>query len=342
MNPRQILLAAVLSPPLAVPALAEAPKVVASIKPIHSLVAQVMQGVGEPGLIVDGAGSPHTYVMKPSNAAELQEAELVFWVGEQLEPFLEKPLETLAADATVVELWQAPGLETLAYREGGPFEADEHGAGDGDEDHAAGEAQDHSEEDHAEGEEEHGHAHQEADDGHGHAGIDMHLWLDPRNAKALIARIEEALSESDPENAARYQANAEAAAAALDALEAEIAAELAPVKEKPFVVFHDAYQYFENRFGLNAVGSITVSPEVAPGAERVAEIRDKVAGLGAVCVFAEPQFEPGVIATIVEGTEARSGVLDPEGAGIPNGPELYPTLLRNMAASLKGCLSETD
>ena len=322
MNLRIILFAAAALPAFALPAAAQAPDVVASIKPVRSLVAQVMRGVGEPALLVDGAASPHTYSLKPSDAAALEEAEVIFWVGEALEPFLVKPVETLGGEARVVELSRTPGLETLPYREGGPFEAEEHEAEAGSEDHAAEERDGHEE---------------EAQRAHGE--IDMHFWLDPENAKVLIGEIERTLGAADPANADRYSANAKTAIAGLDRLQAEIAAELAPVREKPFVVFHDAYQYFEKRFGLNAAGSITVSPEVAPGAQRVAEIRETVSRLGAVCVFAEPQFEPDIVATVIEGTDARSGVLDPEGADIPNGPELYPTLMRNLAKSLVECLS---
>lgn len=299
-------------------AMADAPKVIASIKPIHSLVSQVMAGVGEPGIIVDGAGSPHTYSLMPSKAAELQEADVIFWVGGALEPFLVKPVETLGAEAKVVELAKAPGVTLLPYREGGPFETHAH------EEHAQGHDESHAEADHH-------------DEGRDEA--DMHLWLDPQNAKALLAEIEEVLSTADPENAERYEQNVKSAIAGIDALQAEIEAEIARVKGQPFIVFHDAYQYFENRFGIPASGSITVSPEVAPGAHRVAEMREKVERLGAICVFAEPQFEPKIINTVIEGTKARSGVLDPEGADIPNGPELYGTLLRNIAKSLRNCLS---
>ena len=158
------------------------------------------------------------------------------------------------------------------------------------------------------------------------------------NAKAMVHEIEEALVEADPANAATYKANAEAMMSKLDELVTEIEAELEPVKGRGYVVFHDAYQYFETRFGVSAVGSITVSPEVLPGAERVVELRDKVRSLDATCVFSEPQFEPKLVMTITENTTAGSGVLDPLGASIDDGPELYFTLIRNMAKSLKDCL----
>ncbi|KQV81756.1 zinc ABC transporter substrate-binding protein [Rhizobium sp. Root1220] len=290
---------------------ADAPVVVTSIKPVHSLVSAIMKGVGKPQLIVDGAASPHTYTMKPSNASALQSAKVVFWVGPGLEAFLEKPLEALGSDASVAELDKAPGLTKLAFREGGAFEAHD----DGDE-------------------------HEHADDhGHDHDVFDTHLWLDPMNAKAMAAEITTTLVAADPANALTYQANAKALDDKLDALDREIAATVSPVKDKPFVVFHDAYQYFEHRYKVRVAGSITVSPETIPGAERISEIHNKVADLGATCVFAEPQFQPRLIDVVIEGTRARSGVLDPEAATLEAGPDLYFNLMRGIANSMKDCLS---
>ncbi|MCC0029755.1 MAG: zinc ABC transporter substrate-binding protein ZnuA [Brucellaceae bacterium] len=313
------------------------PKVVASIKPVHSLVAAVMEGVGEPALIVEGAGSPHTYALKPSQAVTLEEADLVFWVGHELEAFLEKPIETVAAKATSVELIDAHDLTRLPFREGGAFEKHSH---DDEGEHAHEE--DHDDHDHAGEAEDDGHDHEETagehDHDHEHGEFDSHVWLDPANAKAMVHEIEEALVKADPDNAASYEANAEAVMAKLDALTAEVAAELEPVKDKGFIVFHDAYQYFENRFGVTAAGSITVSPEVMPGAERVGEIQAKVKELGAACVFSEPQFEPKLVSTVTEGTAARSAVLDPLGADLQDGPGLYFGLIRNLATSMRDCL----
>ncbi|NLR96371.1 zinc ABC transporter solute-binding protein [Rhizobium sp. P38BS-XIX] len=288
---------------------ADAPKVVVSIKPIHSLVAAIMQGVGTPDLIVDGAASPHTYAFKPSNARSLQQAQVVFWVGPGMEAFLQKPLDSLGSNATIVELDDAPGITKLKFREGGAFEPHD----DGDE-HDAG-------------------------DHHDHGEFDTHLWLDPHNAKAMVAEITTSLVAADPANALTYEANQKTLNDKLDALDTEIASTLAPIKEKPFIVFHDAYQYFEHRYGVRVSGSITVSPETIPGAQRVAEIHSKVADLGATCVFAEPQFEPKLVNVVLEGTAAKSGVLDPEAATLPQGPDLYFDLMRGIASSLKACLS---
>ena len=330
-------------------------KVVASIKPVHSLVAAVMEGVGTPGLIVEGADSPHTFAMKPSHAAMLEQADVVFWVGHELEAFLEKPLETIAAKAKKVELMDAHGLVKLAFREGGAIDEHDHGA------HKEHSHDEHKEHEHAEKhdhekkhEDEHHHAkrnnHSEdakkdahKHDEHAHHGEhDAHIWLDPVNAKAIVHEIEEVLAANDPANANAYGKNAHAVIKKLDTLISDISTDLKPVKEKRFIVFHDAYHYFEARFGLAAAGSITVSPEVMPGAERINEMRERVAHLGASCVFAEPQFEPKLAKTVVEGSKAKIGVLDPLGASIQAGPGLYFQLLRNMGASFKTCLGETS
>lgn len=345
---RAILLASTLLAASAISAHAEV-NVVASIKPVHSLVAAVMEGVGEPGLIVDGAGSPHNYALKPSQAQMLESADVVFWIGHELEAFLEKPLETIAANAKSIELINGHDLVKLGFREGGAFERHDHGDEDGHEDHAeAGHEHDHEEKAEAHGHDhdhDHDHetaAHEDDHDEHAHGEYDAHIWLDPINAKAMVHEIEEALASADPANAAKYEANAEAVSARLDTLIAEVSAKLEPVKGKGFIVFHDAYHYFENRFGVTAAGSITVSPEVMPGAERVTEIRAKVQELGAACVFAEPQFEPKLVSTVIEGTAAKSGIIDPLGAELADGPDLYFEVIENMADSIKTCLSEAS
>ena len=294
--------------------------VVTSVKPVHSLVSGVMKGVGKPDLIVQGSASPHTYSLKPSQAKKLEEADLVFWMGHELESFLEKPLEAIANNAKVVELIDTEGLKRIKMREGGAF--DDHGHDEHDE-----------HDDHKDHDEHEGH------DDHGHGEFDVHVWLDPENAKVLVNEIKHELIELDPSNSATYQENAEALIVKLDQLIADVSVKLASEKDKGFVVFHDAYQYFEERFGMRAVGSITVSPEVLPGANRIRELQEKIVELNAHCVFSEPQFEPKLVSTVIEGTQANTGVLDPLGASIQDGPELYFTLIHNMANSLYECLS---
>jgi zinc transport system substrate-binding protein len=283
-----------------------------------------MQGAGRPHLIVAGGATPHAYSLKPSDAAALENADVVVWVGEGLETFLAASITALARDAAVVELAEVPGLTRLPYRAGGTWE--DHGH-----EEEQAEAAPHDE----------GHA---DDDGHehGHGEIDMHLWLDPDNAKAMAAAVAAALSRADPDNAGLYAANQRALADRLDRLAAEIEQDLAPVKDKPFVVFHDAFQYYDTRFGLNNVGSVTVDPERKPGAARLKAIRRQITELAARCVFAEPQFEPRLLEVVTEGSGAEVGLLDPLGAELPDGPALYFELMRSNTAALKACLQGTS
>jgi zinc transport system substrate-binding protein len=265
-----------------------------------------------PTVIVGGGQSLHTFSMKPSDARALSEADVVFWVGAGLETFLEKPIASLTSGASVVALLESPGMTTRKGREGGVWEA-----------HAHDDTHDHDSHDH-------GHDHDHDADGH--------VWLDPANAKAIVKAAAVALSEIDSPNAAAYGKNSEAMIRRLDSLDAEIKSTLAPVKDRPFIVFHDGYQYFERAYELNAVGSITISPERMPGAKRIAEVRDKIRSLNAACVFAEPQFEPKLIATLIADTTAKTATLDPEASTLPAGAELYFDMMRNLARGLATCL----
>ena len=357
--------AALLNCVIAIPASADAAvRVVASIKPVHSLVSAVMAGVGEPHLIIRGAVSPHTFSMRPSDASVLENARVIFLIGESLETSLARPIDTLAGNARVIALSQVQGLVRRPLREGGAFEAHGHGT---DDDHGRHEDEEHEGAEH-EGEEHEGAEHEGAEhegvehegvehegvehakenvaahgdddhDAHRRGAFDMHIWLDPVNAGVMARTIAGVLSEADPANAGTYAANAQALLPRLEELTAQIAAEVAPVRGKPFIVFHDGYRYFEDRFGLTAAGSSVVSPDRSPGVRRISELRDKMRELGVTCVFAEPQFEPRLIDVIIEGTAARTGTVDPLGATIESGPELYFTLIHNMAASFKSCLT---
>lgn len=330
--------------------------VVASIKPIHSLVASVMEGVGTPDLLIRGGGSPHSYSLRPSDAAALERADVVFWVGEGLETFLGDAIATISEDADSVELGEVDGIIRLEARTGSTWDDHDH---DHDEAHDHDEEYDHEEEhdhahddehteddghDHAhdeehEHEEEHDHAH---DDEHDHGETDAHPWLDPVNAQVMVAEIAARLSAADPDHAEAYRQNAAETQARLEALIAEIEATLAPVQGQPFIVFHDAYHAMQNRFDLNAVGSITITPDIQPGAARLVDIRAKIEELGAVCVFTEPQFEPSLVETVVEGTDARTGILDPLGADLDDGPDLYFELMLRNAQALSDCLGQTE
>ncbi|MCP5366570.1 MAG: zinc ABC transporter substrate-binding protein [Hyphomicrobiales bacterium] len=318
---------------LAAPArAAEPPRVVASIAPLHSLVAAVMDGVGTPHLLVPRQASPHDYTLKPSDARALDGAAAVFWIGDSLEAFLEHPIAALASRAVVVAAEEVKGVTVLPAREGGPWEAHVHGHDEHGHDEHEKHAEHEKHEKHAE------HAEHKDHDDHGHHGEDPHLWLSPANAKALLAAIAETLAGLDPERAATYRANAARAAAAVDAAAADAARDLGPVADRPYVVFHDAYQYFERHFGTHAVGSVSLSDARKPGARRVREIRAKLVESGAVCLFAEPQFDDRLVHTLIEGTDVRTGVLDPLGSHIAEGPGHYPALLRSLAKALAACL----
>jgi zinc transport system substrate-binding protein len=282
---------------LIVPAMA-APKVLATLKPVHSLVASVMQGVGEPELLIGGALSEHSYELRPSDAHKIREAALIFEVGPDMETYLTAPLSALGRQVVVLE--RAPGVRLIAARRGGLWGADE--------------------------------------DGHG--PTDPHLWLDPRNAVAMTHAIAEALARSDPANASSYRRNEARTVAMLEALDRDLAGTLAPIRDRPYLVFHDAYHYFEARYGLHPLGAVTVSPDRPVGARRVAELHEAVAAGRVICLFREPQFPPKLIETLDENTRARVGVLDPLGADLQPGPDLYPRLMRNLAQSLAGCLSK--
>lgn len=283
--------------------------VVATIKPIHSIATAVMEGVAKPTLLIDGMASPHTYTLKPSDAKALAAARVVFRVSDGLEAFLGKVVKSLPETVEVVELEKAPGLTLHKMRTGGTFE---------------GEDQD-----------THGHGH-----GHSHAkqATDSHIWLDPANAARIADHMAAVLAKVQPENAERFKANAEAFGRKTAALSDELAARLKPLTGRAFIVFHDAYQYFEKRFGIDAVGSVTVSPDIAPSAKRLTALRRKIRQLKAVCVFAEPQFEPRLVVSITEGTKASRGALDPNGAAIPAGAGHYPALLQAMATDFEACL----
>ena len=320
----------------------DGPRVVASIKPVHSLVSAVMTGVGEPHLIIRGFSSPHTFTLRPSDAAALEDADIVFMIGDALESPLAGSVDSLAGDAPVVRLSEAPGLVLRRVREGGAFEEHDHashghGGHDDHDDHAGHDDHD----DHAghDGHDDHGHGQMHDDHADHHGAYDMHIWLDPINGWTMARAIAGALGEVDPANAATYDANVDALLHRLEDLTGDIAETVTPARGVPFIVFHDAYRYFEDRFGLSAAGSVVVSPERPPGARRIAELREKVEELGVVCIFDEPQFDERMVRTVVEGSDVRGGTVDPLGSSIEDGPDLYFTLLHDMATAFADCLA---
>jgi zinc transport system substrate-binding protein len=288
-------------------------KVVATIKPVHALVAGVMDGVAVPELLVAGSASPHTFSLKPSGARALNDAGVFFRVSAAVEPFTVKITAALPASVRVSTLADAPGVHHLPARRGATFEPHD----------------------------DHGHNH----DGHDHAddlraGSDGRVWLDPGNAKKIVSEIARVLSERYPEHAERFAANARSVIDRIETLDGELQAALAPIRDRPYVVFHDAYQYFERRYELSPAGAITIGPDVQPGAKRLAELRRKITDLKVTCAFAEPQYSSKVVQAVTDGTPVRFGTLDPEGALVDPGPEAYAILMRNLASSLRDCLSQ--
>ncbi|WP_440913468.1 zinc ABC transporter substrate-binding protein [Candidatus Pelagibacter sp.] len=311
-------------------------KVVASIKPIHSLASYLMDGVGKPDLIVDGYSSPHGFAMKPSHAKMLQNADLVFWVGEDLENFLEKPLSSIAKKAGKIELIEIKGLQVLKFRERNIFDEHDHDDHGHDDDHGKKEDDhDHDHDDHGKKEDDnddHGH---DDHDGHAHGEFDPHIWLDPINAKAILNEMAEHLIENDPKNEAKYKSNLANALQEIDKLTIDVMTDLS--NSVSSIVFHDAYQYFEERFNVKILGAFTVNTDVMPGAEQLAEIREIIEHDKVACVFSEPQFNPDIINAVAKDMKIKTGVLDPLGATLDPGKDLYFNLIRNMSASFKGC-----
>ncbi|MBC8239957.1 MAG: zinc ABC transporter substrate-binding protein [Alphaproteobacteria bacterium] len=286
----------------AAPALAAGPKVVVTLKPVHSLVSGVMAGIGQPHLLLAAGADPHSHAMRPSEARALAAADAVFWIGPTLEGYLQKPLASLAAKARVVALSDGPGVILLPAREGGIWRQDH----------------DHGQHEHSR---------------------DPHIWLDPRNAQAMVGQVVTVLAQLDPGNDGAYRRNGVRVIAGLVALEAEIARQLASVRALPYMVLHDAYQYFEARFYTNALGAIAVAPDRKPGARRIAAIRQRLAQGKVRCLFREAQFAANLVDTLTAGLDVRVAGLDPIGRDIAAGPDAYGRILRQLSGSMENCLS---
>ena len=286
--------------------------IVVSIKPIHSLVASITKGVSEPFLILQRQASPHTYSLRPSEAKKLRNAKVVFWIGEELENFLVKPLKTLGRRAKIITLSKSQGLHRLEFRKANQFKSENSTAKN--------------------------HGHQ--DHGHHHGTTDQHFWLDPVNAVAFSKTIEATLTRIDPANAQVYTSNATQLRARLNALQRETAAKLRPLRHRRFFVFHDAYQYFERRFGLSASGAIIFHPDIPLSAKRVSQVQNSIKKAGPVCVFSEPQFNPKTVKLVTRGTAARLAVIDPIGSTLSAGPDLYFQLIKKIGASFEKCFSD--
>ena len=314
--------------------------VVTTIKPLHSLVSSVMKGVGEPSLIIEGTNNPHTFVFKPSHAKMIEEADIIFWIGEDLEAFMEKPLDSLAEKAQVISFMELSSIEKLKFREKNIFDdhdghEDEHEGHEDEDDHG------HKDDDHDDDHDGHEDEHEGHDDdhndvhAHAHGEFDAHIWLDPVNAKKMVLEIAHELSDLDPNNKVKYENNANATIKSLDELVDSNKKILS--KDISYVVFHDAYQYFEKRFGVIPAGALTLNPDVLPGAKQIADIQDVINDKGIKCIFSEPQYNPKIIETLGNDMNIFTGVMDPLGAYIDAGPSMYSDLIYGIANSIKDC-----
>jgi zinc transport system substrate-binding protein len=318
---------------------AESRTVVASILPIHSLVAGLVGEIHAVEVLLPASASPHGYAMRPSEAQKLQAADLLVWVGPDLETFLERPLSERRSGRTVISLLEDLELTQLPGREGGVWATHEHDHGHG---HEHGHGHGHGAKHDGHAADDHGHGHHDHGPEPGAHAADAHIWLSPAVAREIVSGLTEHLVRWDSANGAAFEQNRDALIARIDALDAAIAAQVEPVRDRPFIVFHDAYQYFEQHYGLNAAGSITLDPALSPGARRVQELRARLQADDVACLFTEPQFRPALAETLVQGTTTRLGELDPVGSDLEPGPDAWFTLMHNLADSLTACLSKQE
>ncbi len=284
------------------PLLAAPPKVVATLLPVHSVMADLMREVAEPGLLLPGSTSPHSFSLRPSTARRLQEADLVVWIGEEMERFLAGRLQTLAPRAESIALLTVPGQAMI--------ELDDHPAGEADHDP--------------------------------HGSTDPHLWLNPRNVIVWIPHLEAALTRLDPDNAARYAANARRLEAELQALDRDLAQRLTPLAIKPFVVFHDAYRHLVERYSLTQVGALRLDPSRLPQPGEITRLRQRLQQDAVRCIFHEPQFDPKAARVLAADYPVQLASIDPLGVDLPPGPGQYRRMMDRLARSLEQCLSTTS
>jgi zinc transport system substrate-binding protein len=283
------------------------PKVAVSIMPIHSLVAGVMKGVGEPVLIMDPTISEHHYSLKPSDARKISNADIIFVVSDDLERALVDPIANLAPSATRIALIDAPGLRILPRRTNNLWH-------------------------NAEEEEAHDHEHE--------GNKDLHIWLSPNNAIAMVKYIAQVLASKDEDNASRYEENANEMVNRIYAMDQMLAKQLAFYKKAPYLVLHDAYQYFETHYGLNALGAISIAPDVSPGAKRMKQLKDLIVSQGVNCVFSEPQNRTASTVFLAEQAGVNIGELDPIGAKLTTGDDAYVRMMQNIGNGLAKCFTD--
>ena len=319
---------------------AEAQDVVVTINPLHGLVSGVMGDTGRAVLLLSPSISPHGVQLKPSQLAMLRKAKVIFYVDDSIETFMPRVRGILPADTRVVALGREAGVPLLPYRSGGLWRSareDDH------DDH------DHDDHDHDEHHDDHDHDkhhddhdHDDHESHHHHGGDDMHVWLDPKNAIVMARAIESVLSEINPSNKQAYQAQTERVEAELTALDEELRDTLSSVADEPFIVFHDAYQYFERAYGLAGLGSMTLEPHTYPSPQRIKQLRDALRKTKARCVFSEPQFPTDLVRVVTEGIEARVASLSPLGHNTPSDKahtlDAYTSTLKNLAKAVYTCL----
>jgi zinc transport system substrate-binding protein len=306
--------------------------IITTIQPITSLVSAVIGNTGKTISLIPTEISPHEYKLKPSDIKKLQNGNIIFYVSDHLETSITKVFENLPKNIKSINLMEDAGIKHLAIRDNEAWERHDHRHGHGDHhDHhkKAKEHDDHEDEKHAKKHDDHNN-HEKEDD--------VHIWLSPDNAVKIIKKVNKELSLYFPENAKTYNKNTNQMIKKINELEVELKNELSGIKDKPYIVFHDAYQYFETSFDLNAVGSIALDGDIASSPKQISFIKDKIVKFKASCVFQEPQFDSKLVKIVAEGTNAQIGTLDPLGLNIKSGENFYLQLLKNMAKSLKDCL----
>jgi zinc transport system substrate-binding protein len=292
--------------------------IITTIKPIDSLVSAVVGDTGKTISLIPSETSPHEFRLKPSDARALQNGNIIFYISPHLETSIVKVFETLPKNIKIINLMEETGIEHLSIRDNEAWELHDHHDDEKHDDHDK-------------------HAQKDEHDDH-KSKDDVHIWLDPENAIKIIKKVNTELSFFFPENAKIYDENATKIINKIKSLKKQLKKELLPIKEKPYIVFHDAYQYFEKTFGLNAVGSIALEDDIASSPKQISFIKNKIIKSKASCVFQEPQFDNKLVKTVIEGTQAKIGTLDPLGFGIKEKEDFYLQLLRNMSKNLKECL----
>ena len=319
--------------------------VISTIQPINSLVSAIIGNTGKSITIIPSEQSPHDFKLKPSDVKVLQNGNIIFYVSNHLESSITKVLKNLPKNIKLINLMEESGVNHLAIRDNDAWERHDH---HGHDDHDVHDKHGKKHDDHDD-HDKHGKKHDDHDDHDKHGKKhddhddhekedDVHVWLSPDNAIKIVQKVNKVLSLYFPENSKIYNDNTTKFIDKIRNLKMELVKELSPIKNKPYIVFHDAYQYFEKTFELNAVGSVALEGDIASSPKQISFIKDKIVKSKALCVFQEPQFDSKLVKIVVEGTDAKIGTLDPLGVNISENKDFYLQLITNMAKSLKECL----